>query len=126
MSIRRIVFDALTSSSAPMPQLEAALLLNDFRDEALREERDRKTVRARRAHHAEAVPRLKAAPGRWRLVGTYANPASARNIAYQVRAGALRCYRPAGAFEARLVTVSSGVRLYVRYAGAREGGEARD
>lgn len=70
---------------------------------------------------AEAAE-LREHPGRWaRLTTDSANLRSAAAMAHNIRAGLLRAFQPAGAFEA----VARGDEVWVRYVGHDEEGRRR-
>ncbi|MEV5140316.1 hypothetical protein AB0K71_06095 [Streptomyces syringium] len=124
MSARRTIFDALTAGSA-VPQLEAAQLLNEHRDEVRREiTQEKQHARVKRnnnrASHIDVAAKAKATPLKWVLVATY-KAESASGLAHQVRSAMLTSYRPAGAFEAECRRSGRDAELYVRYVGARGG-----
>lgn len=63
---------------------------------------------------------LRAQPGRWAVIydGT---TKSFSGMAHHIRQGAIRCFAPAGDFDATYRASADGVRVYARYVGDRDG-----
>lgn len=68
-------------------------------------------------NHQDVALVLKANPGVWAKIGTYASSASSGSTAHFVRTGRLKAFRPAGAFEATARTVEGEHFVYARYVG---------
>lgn len=76
-------------------------------------------VRNRRSAAQEVVAALKSNPGRWARLREYdhASYNTAQAFASLIRLGRSPVYAPAGAFEARSVSVEGGYAVYARYVG---------
>ena len=70
-----------------------------------------------RTHHFLAAKGLREQPGTEQGVGIYRAPYTARSIVHMITTARIPCYAPAGAFEARLVTVDDGTAVHARYVG---------
>lgn len=66
---------------------------------------------------------LRAQPGRWAVV--YDGPVkSFTGLGNHIRQGAVRCFAPAGDFDATSRSSAGRIRVYARYVGDQEAGEA--
>jgi hypothetical protein len=71
--------------------------------------------------HAGIARSLKDRPGEWAKIYTSETSNPASTSAWQIRAGLLVPYRPAGAFEAVSRKVDGKYRVYARFVGGSDG-----
>lgn len=71
----------------------------------------------RRTKYAPIAQQLRRSPGRWALIRTCHNMATARCLASALRRGQMPAFRPLGSFEALHRMVDGEPRVYARFVG---------
>lgn len=79
-----------------------------------------------RANHTTTAAALRRAPGVWQRVSVHRASANADNAAARIRtARELRCYEPAGTFEAEVRVYGDDYSVHARYLGAMREAQVR-
>lgn len=88
-------------------------------DEIVWEQPPQRRTRKGVGKHAAIAAQLKARPGEWACIDSFATTNAAASMAWTIRRGdRLPAYSPKGSFEAVARTVDGEHRLYVRYVGS--------